>query len=201
MRNLGQLNDLPSKVIPQQRLRHTVESWACDCWSQPLPKISLECLHWCNNAQQCSTMFKNMQPSSHAVKLCHIMSLLYTVVVSANEPHDLQWLEVCGSRRGDYLFLRTFEGGPMCRSWSQIEPNWAKFSTSLTKTWICDDLWWFVMCTLQRALLKRALCTSFWESQLVSVRRGSCCVACRETAGMGKLQTHRECSRHHTAEG
>lgn len=49
------------------------------------------------------------------------------------------------------------------------------------------DLWWFVMCPLQRALLKRALCTSFWESQLVSVRRGSCCVAFRETAGMGKL--------------
>ena len=142
MRNLGQLNDLPSKVIPQQRLRHTVELWACDCWGQPLPKISLECLHWCNNAQQCSTMFKNMQPSSYAVKLCHIMSLLYTVVVSANEPHDLQWLEVCGSRRGDYLFLRTSQGGqPMCRSWSQIEPNWAKFSTSVTRTWICDDLW------------------------------------------------------------
>ena len=24
---------------------------------------------------------------------------------------------------------------------SELEPNWAKFSTSVTRTWICDDLW------------------------------------------------------------
>ena len=101
-----------------------------------------------NNVQQCSkTCNRQAMPSSYVT----LWSLLYTVVVSANEPHDLQWLEVCGSRRGEYLFLRTFEGGPMCRSWSQIESNWAKLSQiepnlALASqrhgfVMICDDLW------------------------------------------------------------